>query len=238
MIILSKNMKNKVNSLAREGGLGHKKGILIAIEGSDSSGKETQTKLLAQKLKKEGLKVKTISFPRYKEKSSFAIVKYLSGKYGKTDEISARQASLFYALDRFDAKQKIKKWLKEKYIVIADRYTGSNMAHQGAKTKNKKELKQFLLWLYSLEYDTLKIPKPDINILLHVNSNIIKKIIKKKKKKDAHEKNFKYLKKVAKTYLEIAKKNKKIKIIECVKNNKLLPAEEINKILYKKIKNY
>ncbi len=217
-----KNMKNK-------------KGILIAIEGLDSSGKETQTKLLAQKLKKEGFKIKTISFPRYNNQSSFAIKKYLSGKYGKIDEISAKEASLFYALDRYDASNQIKKWLGSKYVVIADRYTGSNMAHQGTKLKNQKELNKFLTWLSDLEYNTLKIPKPNLNILLHVNAEIVKKIMKNKKVKDAHERNFKYLEKVEKTYLEIAEKYKNFKTIECIKKNTLISKEEINKLLYKKI---
>ena len=105
-----------------------KKGRFIVFEGIDGAGKTTQTKLLLNYLKKMKRKAVFIHFPQYQTKSGGLIENYLQGQYGK---IGSYQASIFYAADRFDGGFQIKQWLKEGYIVIADRYVASNIGHQG-----------------------------------------------------------------------------------------------------------
>lgn len=165
------------------------RGKFIVFEGIDGSGKSTQTKFLIKKLKKEGYKVAKIDFPQYGTKSAGLIEEYLNGKYGSSKEVGPWRASIFYACDRYDASFKIRKWLKEGKIVVSDRYIGSNIGHQGAKIKNKKERKKYLKWLFNLEYNIFGIPKPDISFILKINPELSRKMSPKifdeeKKKKE------------------------------------------------------
>ena len=107
--------------------------VLVAPTGS---GKTTQLKLLQEKLEAEGFGVAIADFPQYNQKSAGMVEEYLSGKYGDAQGVTPYQASIFYAVDRFDASQQIKDWLDEGKIVLCNRYTSSNMAHQGGKVEN------------------------------------------------------------------------------------------------------
>ena len=111
---------------------------LLVIEGIDGSGKATQTKLLAKKLNEEGCEVETIDFPQWGTKSVCLLENYLNGKYGSSKELGAYIPSIFYACDRFDASFKIRRWLEEGKVVIADRYVASSIGHQGGKIEDKK----------------------------------------------------------------------------------------------------
>ena len=214
------------------------KGKFITLEGVDGSGKSTQTKILVKKLKQEGYKVKIIKFPQYNKKSAGLVEEYLSGKYGQANEVSPYTASMFYALDRFDASFKINNWLKKGQIVIADRYILSNLAHQGSKIQNLKKQKKYFIWLNNLEYKLLNIPKPNLTFFLHLNAKIRQNLINKRHtKKDIHEKNLKYLKQTEKTYLQLTKIYPNIKLIKCAKNNKILSKQEIHENIWNKIKN-
>src|SRR3990167_2182385 len=115
------------------------KGIFLAIEGTDGSGKGTQTKLLAERLKNEGFEVAEFDFPRYSEPSSHFIQEYLNGVYGTSEEVGPYTGSLFFALDRYEAAPQIRKALSEGKVVLANRFTGSNMAHQGTKFVHAEE---------------------------------------------------------------------------------------------------
>jgi dTMP kinase len=234
------NIKCQINKNAK----------FIVFEGLDGSGKLTQTRLLANHLKKEGYKVKTIDFPQYGKKSAGLIEEYLRGKYGKAKEVGPWRASIFYACDRYDGSFKIKKWLKEGKIVISDRYIASNIAHQGGKIKNKKEKRKFLKWLYNLEYKIFEIPKPDLTLILKtspsLSQKLVPKIIESKKKrkiylkgkiKDLHEKDITHLTEALESYLWLAKEfPKDFKIIECLEKGKLLPPKIIHQKIWKIIK--
>ncbi|MBI4778894.1 deoxynucleoside kinase, partial [Candidatus Falkowbacteria bacterium] len=145
-------------------------GKFIVIDGTDGSGKATQTQLLAQRLERVGLNVAIADFPQYNTKSAGPVEEYLSGKYGSPEEVGPYQASIFYACDRYDASFKIKTWLAEGKIVISNRYVTANMGHQGGKISNLLEKKHFFDWLYQLEYEIFNIPRPDLNIILHVDA--------------------------------------------------------------------
>ncbi len=219
-----------------------KNGKFIVIEGIDGVGKATQTKLLIEKLKIINPKLKIISFPQYNTKSAGPIEEYLSGKYGEAKRVSPYQASIFYAIDRFDASFKIRKWINEKSIVVSDRYVGSNMAHQGGKIKNQSERKKYFNWLYNLEYKIFNIPKPDINIILDAPAKIAQKLSQQRTEKDwkgknndIHQNNLKHLEQARKIYLEIAENFSNFILIKCYKNKKLLNKQEIANLIWEKI---
>ncbi len=225
-------------------------GKFIVIEGIDGSGKATQNNLLAKYFRKKGYKVEKIDFPQYGTKSAALVEQYLNGKYGSSEEVGPYRASIFYACDRYDASFKIKKWLKQGKIVLADRYIGSNMGHQGGKIKNKKEREKYFKWLYDLEYNIFQIPKPDFNIILKTSSDFSLKLANKitnkqkiaKRKaylgkstaRDIHEKDKNHLINALNSYLEIAKMfPKEFKVVECLEDGKLIRLEQV----HEKIKN-
>jgi dTMP kinase len=133
-------------------------GIFIVLEGVDGSGKSTQFRLLSERLKAVGYDVEVFKFPQYDQSSSHFIKKYLNGDYGNASEISPYTASLFYALDRYEASPRIKDALHKGKIVLSDRYVGSNMAHQGGKFTNSGEQRGFFIWEDGLEFQMLGIP--------------------------------------------------------------------------------
>ena len=220
------------------------KGKLIVIDGADGSGKATQTKLLIERLNKEGYDTIMLDFPRYGSPSAFFVEQYLNGKYGEANEVSPKLASLFYALDRFDAKPLIKKAIEEGKIIISNRYVSSNAGHQGGKIRDEKERQVFLDWLYDLEYNTTNLPKPDLNIYLNVPWQIGQKLVDKKghrdyvggKKRDIHEKDSDHLKNTQESYLYLTKKENNWVKIDCVKDEELLDIQTINDIIYSKVK--
>lgn len=219
------------------------KGKFIVIDGTDGSGKATQTALLVKKLKKQGYTVKIADFPQYGEKSAGLVEEYLNGKYGSSEEVGPYRGSIFYACDRYAASFKIKKWLNKGIIVISNRYVTANMGHQGGKIKNKMDRRKYFKWLYELEYKIFNIPKPDINLILHVDAAVAQKLVDSKNKRayikngnrDIHENDLSHLKNAEKVYLEISKIFKDIQIIECTEKGNIMTREKILDMIWNKI---
>lgn len=220
--------------------MNHKKGKLIVIDGTDGSGKGTQTELLLDYLEKQKKHHKYIDFPRYY--TSFhgkMVARYLSGEFGGKDSASPYLSSLFYALDRLTARDEIISWLEEGNVVVANRYTTSSMAFQTARIEKAKQ-EEFLKWLYEMEYKEHKIPKEDLVLFLYVPVEISQKLLDKKagtqarryikgKKKDVYESDVEYQKKVLKLYLDLAKKYPHWEVIKCVDSHgKLLSIEKVH----------
>ncbi len=225
-----------------------KKGKFIVIDGIDGSGKATQTRLLVERLKKAGVKVKTIDFPRY-ESNFFGelLGKYLSGVYGDFTQVDPRVASVLYAGDRFESSKEIRKWIEDGYTVVADRYVSANQIHQGGKIDNPKDRKEFLDWLDEMEYGVFKIPRPDLVIYLDVPFEVSKewlknKVLKEKKKylegrKDVVEENLKYLKNSRDTAIVLEKENKDWQKVECCQGMVCMLPEQVSEYVFKIAKN-
>lgn len=205
-----------------------KLGKLFVIEGGDGTGKEVQTNLLITRLKAEGYKVVGADFPRYGKPpvgnpASFFVRKYLQRKdfgfekgYGPAAEVNPYAASLGYALDRFDAahcqEEKPNLWdfLRDGYIGVYNRYAQSNIGYQASKIDDPSARLEFIKWLEDLEYNKLKIPRPDLVILLDLDPVIARELKAQQRKEqgqflDSHEKNPQLLDKAREAYLEAAK---------------------------------
>lgn len=210
------------------------KGKLIVLEGIDGSGKETQARLLEQKLKESGEKVIHISFPDYESPSSSLVKMYLHGDFGKNPEdVNPYAASLFYAVDRFASfRRKWKSFYEDGGIVIADRYTTSNMVHQMTKYKDEDDRKQFLSWLEKTEYGELELPRPDMVILLDIPLEISENLVRERAKKggsmDIHEQHLDYLRKCHDAYQELVRTFHWSRIA-CAENGRLRSIEAIGK---------
>ncbi|MFA6306339.1 MAG: dUTP diphosphatase [Patescibacteria group bacterium] len=218
------------------------RGKFIVIDGTDGSGKATQTQLLAEKLWRAGFNVAIADFPQYNTKSAGMVEEYLSGKYGSPEEVGPYRASIFYACDRYDASFKIKTWLAEGKIVISNRYVTANMGHQGGKISNDLERKHYFDWLYQLEYEIFDIPKPDLNIILHVDAEISQQLAQSRLKQDwngktndIHQNDLNHLKKAEQTYSQIAQNFPNFTLIECVADGRMLSREDISNLIWEKI---
>jgi len=205
-----------------------KKGRLIVFEGSDGSGKATQTRLLRKFYKKRKVSCELISFPMHDSTWGRVIKRYLAGEYGNVMQVDPYLASVLYAGDRLLFSEKMKKWLEMGKVVICDRYTASNVAHQAAKINVKNSRDKYIKWIEDFEYRQNNIPKEDLTIYLSVPNKKSQELMKNRKK-DIHEKDKKYLFKVSKIYQELAKKNKDWQIVDCFENGKLLSRVAIHK---------
>lgn len=219
-----------------------KQGKFIVIEGTDGSGKATQTEFLAQKLKSLNIPFELADFPQYGKPSAYFAEKYLRGEYGSADEVGPYRGSLFYALDRYDKSFEIRKWLAEGKTVVSNRYVSANMGHQAGKIKNKGERATFLNWLEVLEYGIFGIPKPDLTILLYVPPEIGQKFVDQKgvraytkgKKRDIHEADLQHLKDASEAYLSVAKKYKWT-VIDYRKKVGILSLEEVQTRIWDRV---
>ena len=216
------------------------KGKLIVLEGIDGSGKETQSNLLEKKLKEKGREVMHISFPDYESPSSALVKMYLKGDFGKNPEdVNPYAASLFYAVDRFASyRMKWKDFYEKGGIVIADRYTTSNMVHQMTKYEDEVKRKDFLSWLEKTEYGELELPRPDLVILLDiplaVSENLVNERAKKGGSMDIHERHLDYLRKCHDAYRQLValyhwKRN------PCTEEGRLRSIEDIGKDVEKAV---
>lgn len=213
-------------------------GKLIVIEGTDSSGKATQSKLLEENLKKKGINTILLSFPTYDTPTGKVISGPLLGiteqSYFNEDssKIDPKIASLYYAADRYNSLDIIKDYLSKDYYVILDRYTSSNMAHQGGKIKDKDERFNMFMWIDRLEYWLLGLPKADETILLHVSPKINLELSKLKSEPDSLDKNLEYLEDSEACYLELSQLYN-WHVIECMDHNELKPIDEIQEEILK-----
>ena len=215
-------------------------GKLIVIEGTDSSGKETQTKRLFEKLEEKGLKVKKISFPNYDSPACEPVKMYLAGAFGEDAmKVNPYPVSTMYAIDRYASfKTDWEKFYNEDGIIVTDRYVTSNMVHQASKIKDLDEKKQYLNWLEDLEYEKMGIPRPDLVIFLNMPTEMAVKLMAERKnkitgeeKKDIHERDKEYLKeshanacKIANTY--------NWKEIKCSDGERIKSIEEIGEEVF------
>jgi dTMP kinase len=219
-------------------------GKLIVIEGTDSSGKETQTKKLYERLANEIEKVRKISFPNYESPACEPVKMYLAGAFGDNAlNVNPYPVSTMFAIDRYASyKMDWESFYNAGGIIVTDRYTTSNMVHQASKIENIDEKSKYLGWLEDLEYNKMGIPKPDLVIFLNMPTEMAVKLMEARKnkitgeeKKDIHEKDTSYLKKSYNNACDIAKKYN-WQEIKCVENKRLKTIEEIGEEIYTLVK--
>jgi dTMP kinase len=217
-------------------------GYLIVIDGTDGSGKGTQTKILVDRLRQNNYQVEMADFPRYGQKSAGLVEEYLNGKYGTADEVGPYRASILYACDRYAASFEMRQWLEAGKIVICNRYVSSNMGHQAGKIHDIDERDKFLHWLDNLEHSIFQIPRPHLNILLFMPPAIGQALVDQKgqrdyigdKKRDIHEADINHLKNAADAYHYVAQKHQ-WEIINCAPEQQLRSIDDIATELWMKV---
>lgn len=208
-------------------------GKLIVLEGTDGSGKATQTTRLFERLQNLRVNVLRVSFPNYESESSALIKMYLRGDFGGTAEnVNAYAASMFYAVDRFASFQTWKDFYAKGGMVLADRYTASNAAHQGVKFNRKVDREKFWNWVEDTEFKKFQLPRPDLTIFLDMPPNIAAMLRQKRGREDLHESDANYMLKSYKVYQELSKRYD-WKTINCAENNFARSAIDIEEDVFR-----
>jgi len=154
-------------------------GKLIAIEGIDGSGKRTQVELLASALRQRGYSVHQTGFPKYDSTFGKLIGQFLDGQLGPLETVDPRFTALLYAGDRLEAKPELDAALSQGQIVLADRYIGSNLAHQGARTLPENR-SAFIDWIRHVEYSIYGLPREQLILYLRVTPEQAQKLVLQK----------------------------------------------------------
>jgi len=221
-------------------------GKLFVIDGTDGSGKQTQLNKLKERLDKENIEYKMVSFPRYESESSSLVKMYLSGQFGENaKDVSPYIASTFYAGDRYATyKTELEEFYNNGGIILADRYTTSNMVHQAGKIKDKEEREKFLDWLWDFEFNLYKLPIPTKSFFLNMPTEFAIKLMENREnkfthdtKKDIHERDVEHLKDSYEAACELVEKYDWHEV-KCVINEKVRTIEDIHEKIYKEIKKY
>ncbi len=214
--------------------------LMIAIEGLDGSGKETQAKLLRKMLSEQGNSVEMLSFPRYGEASAVLVEQYLRGEFGADPkDVNAFGASSFFAMDRFASYLNSWKSMYDRSdVFLADRYVTSNAIHQCSKLPCE-EWDSFLSWLFDFEYSKLGLPKPDKVFYLHLPVEDSIRLLNERygndeMKKDIHEQDVEYLKQ-SQAAAEYCCDYCGWERIECMKDGNLRSIEDIHSELMERI---
>src|SRR6187397_3672736 len=100
-------------------------GHLIAFEGLDQSGKQTQAELLRDRLKENGHKSRLVAFPDYGTSSGEEIARALQGER----EYDADVMQLLYIANRYERKPDLLRWLEGGLVLVCDRYMASSVAY-------------------------------------------------------------------------------------------------------------
>lgn len=216
-------------------------GKLIVFEGTDGSGKATQSKLLLERLQREGVDCRPLTFPRYGKPSAAPLEEYLHGAYGThPGDVNAYATSVLFAVDRF-ASYRLDwgEYYKNGGVLIADRYTTSNAVHQASKLP-EGERQAYLKWLFDFEYRLLGLPEPTIVFYLDVPTEITEKMMRKREAQtnttaDIHEQDEAYLREcriaAQKTVEECGWHR-----IDCSENGEMRTAEDIHEEIYRCVK--
>lgn len=213
---------------------------LISIEGSDGAGKETQAKLLTKQLTKDGYSVATVSFPRYNQTFGGTllneVIKSERAKGYGFSKVDPRLASYLYAMDRKESLLYLRTLIANHDVLIFDRYVESNLLHQGGKYATYEEKIDFAEWLFALEYEELKLPKPTDIVFLSLPWEISKHRSQERAQKsgghlDAVECDVKYFKEGVHSGIFYAN-TFGWKIIDCAPKKQELSQEDVHERIY------
>lgn len=217
-----------------------KQGRLIVFEGTDGSGKATQSQLLYERLRREGVDCRKLNFPRYGEKSAALVELYLGGAFGShPGDVNAYAASTFYSVDRYASyKQDWGTYYEAGGLLIADRYTTSNAVHQASKLPDD-EREPFLDWLFGFEYGLLELPEPSLVFYLDVPTEVTEQLMRAREQAthtsaDIHEADEAYLRACRENARAIAARCGWQRV-DCARDGALRSIVDIHEEIYRRV---
>lgn len=221
-------------------------GKLFVIDGTDGSGKQTQFQKLQERLTKENIEYKTVSFPNYESPSSSLVKMYLSGEFGEDPKlVSPYIASTFYAADRYATfKQGLEAYYKEGGIILADRYTTANMVHQAGKIEDPAERQKFLDWLWDFEFHLYGLPIPTKAFFLNMPPEYAFKLMENREnkftheaQKDIHERNKNHIIESYQAACDLVDQYQWYEV-QCVRNGNIRTIEDIHDEIFHEVMKY
>lgn len=173
--------------------------FLIVIDGTDGSGKATQSKMLYDWLVRnraayqkahckgqcwDASDILYLDFPDYQSQTGKLVKHMLDGHYGEAKVLNPYFTSPMYALDRFALMRNmlVENGRMNTHIGVANRYTISNIIHQGARLKNSTDFIKYWAWEEDFEFNKLGLPKPNCVIHLNVPCNVAHRNVEKRAK--------------------------------------------------------
>ena len=216
-------------------------GRLIVFEGTDGSGKATQSRLLCEHLRRDGIPYKNIDFPRYGQPSAAMVQEYLDGHLGlHPGDVNAYAASLMFSMDRYASyKQDWGGYYEAGGLLIADRYTTSNAVHQASKLPDG-EREKFLDWLFGFEYGLLGLPEPSLVFYLDVPTEVTERLMRERERAthtaaDIHEADDAYLRECRENARGVAARCGWQRV-DCTRDGQMRGIEDIHEEVYARVK--
>ena len=200
--------------------------MFIVLEGLDGAGKSTQIKQLRELLTSRGIESEYVHFPRF-DSPVFGelIARFLRGELGSVESVDPYIVALLFAGDRADMAPQIRAWQAEGKVVIVDRYVYSNIGYQCAKLATDEQRAKLKQWILDTEYGYYNIPRPDLSLFLDVPFAFTAKSLTEQREgddraylngeKDIHESSLDLQQMVRNVYLEAAKSDEALQVIDC-----------------------
>ena len=200
--------------------------MFIVLEGLDGAGKSTQIKQLRALLQLRGIESEYVHFPRFEAPVyGELIARFLRGELGSVESVDPYIVALLFAGDRADMAPQIRKWEAEGKVVIVDRYVYSNIGYQCAKIADAEGQQRLKQWILETEYGYYNIPRPDLSIFLDVPFSFTAKSLTEQRtgddraylngQSDIHESSLDLQQQVRRVYLEAAKTDACLKVVDC-----------------------
>ena len=218
-------------------------GKLIVLEGTDGSGKATQAHMMGQRLQREGIAFREIDFPRYGNPFAEPANLYLHGVLGsEPGDVNAYASSVLFAVDRFASyKEEWGTFYEQGGVVIANRYTTSNAVHQASKLP-AGERREYLDWLFDLEYRRLGLPAPDLVVYLDLPTELSEQMLRRREsatgtQADIHEQDEEYLRSCRMNARDIAH-DLGWTVIHCDREGAVRTVEDIHEEIWQQVRRY
>jgi dTMP kinase len=158
--------------------------MLIAFEGLDQSGKETQARQLRARIQQDGRTVRALSFPDYETSIGAEIRQALAGER----EYGADVMQLLYVANRFEHRRRLESWLQAGDVVVCDRYRASSIAYGEAQDLDPQ-------WLDLIQRH---LPIASITVLLDISPETA--VARKQTGRDRYERDLTMLARVRESY--------------------------------------
>jgi dTMP kinase len=217
------------------------KGLLISFDGVDSSGKETQAKLLAGRFRYNGFTVIELQSPDYSTRSGQQLKKRLQGKLGDWQSTPWQDKMQYFSSNRAEHKEEVIKALDRGHIVIYDRYVPSSLAFIAIEAlppqASQMFRRQVVETLKKEEYLNRGMPEEDVSIFLDVLPRVSAALLKKRKAdlkdEDEYTDALQVQRRLYNEYdLMINERPDHFLRIRCVEGTQLLPIDDISELIW------
>ena len=210
---------------------------IIAFEGIDGTGKSVQMEQLRARLEREGLTVGVLSFPDYGSFFGGCVGRYLTRKDGvSASDVDQRSMALWFAMDRWAAFQGFD--YSRFDALLINRYVLSNAVYQSIRDRDVDQ-PDILDFILTLEHEQLKLPRPDLYLILDVDLSAAQTNVSRKgyrdyvgDEKDEYEKQDSIQIRARAKYLSFGERLPNVKVIPCMEAGALLPIETIAQRVY------